>query len=476
MKDIQSVAKAHARVLKTFLSEYGIELAHSQALEAASRLAGFKNWATLVATPEPLSDAQPTAVPATPLVEDEKLMEAVCEGVAEGLGSALDCHRVWAAWGCNTMSERDFSEVADDSERVHEIAAAAVSALEKALRARQDVAPQPLATQEQGNLFEKTRRQAVVDVAVSMDQRHFAVLHELAQAQAMTPSQVLNQALRLYQREQLQLASAAANLRKAPASEEVLAASIARKSPTFSSVFSDTGGHSEEFLLQQLEKAPDTDQPAGEYLLIMLPGVGLNSPYHEMSCKEVLVRLRPDVAGTPEDIAWRRLCSAVFGAKAVPAREPVMDLLKSTAEAAHTSDVLAKLALLKSIPGVPYVWEGPYDRMSCAELYTALTDLLAQEVIAVRRTRDAWKGVFRRVFEEDIGAPPKDVLKTLSDVFIKPLTSRFTRESLAQDVLRARYGERVRLKDHVRELSCYALFVKLRQDFTADYRLMYEPI
>ncbi|KVH64435.1 hypothetical protein WS89_03900 [Burkholderia sp. MSMB1072] len=55
--------------------------------------------------------------------------ELVCEAVAEALGDAYDCTRVWSAWGVGTMGPNDFHHVADDPERVGEIADAAINAL-----------------------------------------------------------------------------------------------------------------------------------------------------------------------------------------------------------------------------------------------------------------------------------------------------------------------------------------------------------
>ena len=54
--------------------------------------------------------------------------EAVIEAVAESLGDAYDCTRVWSAWGYRTMSEDDFSRVAEDRSRLEEIADAALAA------------------------------------------------------------------------------------------------------------------------------------------------------------------------------------------------------------------------------------------------------------------------------------------------------------------------------------------------------------
>lgn len=59
----------------------------------------------------------------------ERMKEAVSEAIREALGGALDCGRVWSAWGVGTMSEDDFSPVADDAERVAEITDAVLAAL-----------------------------------------------------------------------------------------------------------------------------------------------------------------------------------------------------------------------------------------------------------------------------------------------------------------------------------------------------------
>jgi hypothetical protein len=64
----------------------------------------------------------------TPAVSEET-REQVCTAVAESLGDAYDCTRVWSAWGVGTMSQADFSLVAEDDSRVAEIADAAISAL-----------------------------------------------------------------------------------------------------------------------------------------------------------------------------------------------------------------------------------------------------------------------------------------------------------------------------------------------------------
>lgn len=61
---------------------------------------------------------------------DDRQREAVHQAVAEALGSgAYDCTRVWSAWSYGTMGPDDFAPVAEDSDRVAEIADAAIEAI-----------------------------------------------------------------------------------------------------------------------------------------------------------------------------------------------------------------------------------------------------------------------------------------------------------------------------------------------------------
>ena len=57
----------------------------------------------------------------------EEMKQAVCEAIAEALGDAYDCTRVWSAWGYGTMGPDDFSLVAEDDSRLAEIADAAIN-------------------------------------------------------------------------------------------------------------------------------------------------------------------------------------------------------------------------------------------------------------------------------------------------------------------------------------------------------------
>lgn len=58
----------------------------------------------------------------------DRQIEAACEAVAGALGDAYDCTRVWSAWSYGTMGPEDFSQVSEDSDRVREIALAALGA------------------------------------------------------------------------------------------------------------------------------------------------------------------------------------------------------------------------------------------------------------------------------------------------------------------------------------------------------------
>ena len=59
----------------------------------------------------------------------EAQRDAVIAAVTEALGDAYDCQRVWDAWRVGTMGQDDFALVAEDSDRVAEIADAAIEAM-----------------------------------------------------------------------------------------------------------------------------------------------------------------------------------------------------------------------------------------------------------------------------------------------------------------------------------------------------------
>jgi hypothetical protein len=58
----------------------------------------------------------------------DEAKQRVYDAVRDALGDAYDCTRVWHAWGVGTMSQDDFRLVAEDDERVAEIADAAILA------------------------------------------------------------------------------------------------------------------------------------------------------------------------------------------------------------------------------------------------------------------------------------------------------------------------------------------------------------
>lgn len=59
----------------------------------------------------------------------EDVKERLREAISEALGEALDCTRVWEAWGYGTMSQNDFQPVNDDPDRLEELVNAALSVL-----------------------------------------------------------------------------------------------------------------------------------------------------------------------------------------------------------------------------------------------------------------------------------------------------------------------------------------------------------
>ncbi|WP_418145537.1 hypothetical protein ABL850_15870 [Variovorax paradoxus] len=79
-----------------------------------------------------ISIHRPDPAPVAPEL-DSYGFDAVCDAVAAALGDAYDCTRVWQAWGVGTMSQDDFSSVAEDPDRVAEIAHAAVDAYRAAM-------------------------------------------------------------------------------------------------------------------------------------------------------------------------------------------------------------------------------------------------------------------------------------------------------------------------------------------------------
>lgn len=115
---------------------------------------------------------------ASPAPGGPEVREAVVAAIAEALGDALDCTRVWSAWGAGTMSEEDFRQVADDPERVAEIADAAIAAIGNAALTPSDGAQEAwkkAALVEWCSLdFTKMTRR---EMAVYIGQQNFNISH-----------------------------------------------------------------------------------------------------------------------------------------------------------------------------------------------------------------------------------------------------------------------------------------------------------
>ena len=74
-------------------------------------------------------EARVTGAQPASSAQDDVMREHVMDAVANALGDAYDCMRVWSAWGYGTMGSDDFRLVANDPDRLHEIAEAAIQAV-----------------------------------------------------------------------------------------------------------------------------------------------------------------------------------------------------------------------------------------------------------------------------------------------------------------------------------------------------------
>jgi hypothetical protein len=55
--------------------------------------------------------------------------EAIKQAIADTLGDAYDCTRVWQAWGYGTMGPDDFVQVAEQDDRLEELTDAVIAAI-----------------------------------------------------------------------------------------------------------------------------------------------------------------------------------------------------------------------------------------------------------------------------------------------------------------------------------------------------------
>jgi len=83
---------------------------------------------------ELLPSPPPAGMQLVPDVITDKQKQEIRESLAEALGNAMDCTRVWSAWSYDTMSADDFIEVADQDDRMDEITNAAIDSVLKAAR------------------------------------------------------------------------------------------------------------------------------------------------------------------------------------------------------------------------------------------------------------------------------------------------------------------------------------------------------
>lgn len=68
-----------------------------------------------------------------------EMRERAETAVSEAMGDAYDCLRVWSAWSYGTMGPDDFALVAEDGDRVAEIAGAVISVVEPVVQRRDDL-------------------------------------------------------------------------------------------------------------------------------------------------------------------------------------------------------------------------------------------------------------------------------------------------------------------------------------------------
>ena len=114
---------------------------------AAEAESGSSLQQLLVAAGDLLERVRPAAPPSPEVQRD-----AVIAAVTEALGNAYDCQRVWQAWSVGTMCEDDFALVAEDPDRVAEIADAAIEAMRPTTSSEPEVVSQPYKLPESGEV------------------------------------------------------------------------------------------------------------------------------------------------------------------------------------------------------------------------------------------------------------------------------------------------------------------------------------
>lgn len=114
----------------------------------------LQRTATRSAVMQEIQSAAPTAP--QPQVEPAgapaELPDSVIDATAEAIGEAYDCGRVWSAWHVGTMGPSDFYSVAEDGDRVAEIARAAITAYLATTQPAATVTQQLTADQQTGDI------------------------------------------------------------------------------------------------------------------------------------------------------------------------------------------------------------------------------------------------------------------------------------------------------------------------------------
>lgn len=113
---------AQEHLARLMCDAIGTETNHNAYIVAAGRILDRPEFACVARWGHPTPQPEPEVL-------NDKTREAVITAVAEALGDAYDCLRVWSAWGCGTMGPDDFYLVAEDADRVSEIADAAIEAI-----------------------------------------------------------------------------------------------------------------------------------------------------------------------------------------------------------------------------------------------------------------------------------------------------------------------------------------------------------
>lgn len=137
--------------------------------------------------PVEVAPRQGPAAPVSTVEDADAQKEAVMEAIADALGEAYDCTRVWAAWSHGTMGPDDFALVAEDSDRLAELADAAIAVMcpapaagdarkpnldiEAAAKTLAECMDYPWAHMpEQGRTAMRQHAQTVIDAAIAAQQ------------------------------------------------------------------------------------------------------------------------------------------------------------------------------------------------------------------------------------------------------------------------------------------------------------------